>query len=112
MTRDEEPSEARNGIGTRSLRVRDRDPKIGRHVRGGAGGGSGDRSQVRLDELSGLVLNKPVGELVLDSIDQLNVTDGAGRLLDKARYAWIPLTAQSNRPIYCRVAADPRGPLW
>src|SRR6185503_17749777 len=52
-----------------------------------------------------------VGHLVLDGVNQLNVSNGVGGLLDRSGNTLIALPAEPHRPLYRGGLADLNVPL-
>src|SRR6185503_17356526 len=63
------------------------------------------------DETAAFIAYAGIAHFVLDGISQLDIADGAGRLLDKAGYALVALAAQPGRPVDRRAFSRPTGPL-
>ncbi len=58
------------------------------------------------DVIAGRVLDLRDGHLVLRGVDQLDVAEGAGRLLDLAGDAFIALGAEAGGPFDGGIGAD------
>src|SRR6267378_472734 len=98
--RNQEPSKAGDGIDAFTLCVGDGDAEIVRHGRGGGSRGGANASQIRLDEFPHGIFYRSVGNLVLHRIDELDVADGIGRLLDETGNVLVALAAESNGPVH------------
>src|SRR5712692_6130736 len=97
---DQQPGKARNRIGGLSVGVSDGNTKIIRHVLRRGSRSRADSGKVRLYEVPGGVSDTPVGHVVLDGEDQLDIADGIRRLLDQARHAFVAFSAESHRPVH------------
>src|SRR5512133_1673302 len=94
--RNQEPSEADDGVGVLAWSIRNRDPEVRRHFRGGrCGGGAFERG---LDVVAGRVLHRAVWNLVLYGVDQLNVSDRALDVADITGNALVALAAHTALP--------------
>src|SRR5258706_12810290 len=67
--------------------------------------------KVAIHKLTSFVLQGPVIDLVLRCVDELDVPDGVRGLFDQTRDAFLPLTAQADRPVDRRAFADPARPF-
>src|SRR6202035_2048510 len=63
-------------------------------------------SKISLHEFPGDILHLAVRDVVLHRVDQLNVADRVGRLLDQAGNPLIALTAETDWPVYRGAHAD------
>src|SRR3989442_1413376 len=77
----------------------------------GAGRRGRRRLDARLDERPRGITNRRRGEVVLDGVGQLDVAEGAGRVLDLAGHALVPLAAEPHGPVHGGSAADLLVPL-
>ena len=104
--RDQQPGEAGNRISVFPWRIRDGDPEIRGH--GLCRGGRGRRAvQARFDEGSRGILHAAVRDLILYSVNQLDVADRTRQLTDGARHALVAFSADAaTGPLDGRVAAD------
>src|SRR5579863_2043049 len=100
LSRDQEPSEARDGVSVLAGGVGDGDSKVVGHLLGSAGGRLRHAGEVRLDEVTGGVLHPPVSDVVLDGVDKLHVANRVWRVLDQPRNRFVALRAQSHRPVH------------
>ena len=97
---EEEPGERRDRIDALARRVGDRDAEVRRAClpRPRPRPRVTD-SRLGAHELAGHVLDRAVGDLVLERVDQLDVADRAGRLLDEPGDALVALAADADRPV-------------
>src|SRR6266850_762068 len=106
LLRNQEPRKAGNGIDAFTLCVGDGDAEIVRHGLGGGSRGGTNASQIRLDEFPQGIFDRSIGYLVLHRIDELDVADGIGRLLDQTRYALVALATESDGPVHRSALAN------
>src|SRR2546422_940489 len=83
----------RERSGVRARRIRDRDAEVLGHLLGRGRGGRGHALEGRLRELAAAVADVAVGQLVLYRIDQLDVAERVGRLLDEPGHSLVALAA-------------------
>src|SRR5262249_55715501 len=105
LSRDEEPGEAGDGIRFLAGSVRDGDAIIRRDVRHRSRRRR-DRIQIGLDEVARGVLYAAVVDVVLNSVDQFDVTDRAIDLTDLASHAFVALGSEAYGPLHARAFTD------
>ena len=108
---DEQPGEARDRIGVVARRIGDRDAEVGRHRPPRP---RRPRVTARVDALTNspaAFCTAPYAMLVLHGVDQLDVADGARRLLDQPGDALVALAAEPDRPVHRVAAPDLALPL-
>src|SRR6266852_1451835 len=97
---NQQPGKARNRIGGLSVGVGNGNTEIIRHVLRRGSRSRADSGKVRLYEVPCGVSDTPVGHVVLDGVDQLDIADGIRRLLDQARHAFVAFPAESHWPVH------------
>src|SRR5579862_1307501 len=96
---NQQPRERRDRIGVGARRVGDRDAEVGRHVARRRRRRGRDARQARINPVARFVLQLREWNLVVERVNQLDVSDPAGRLLNQCRHAFIALAAESGWPL-------------
>src|SRR5258708_6535879 len=92
LSGNQQPSEAGDGISSLSGSVSNGDTKIVGHGFGRTSRSSGNAGQTCLHELAGRILYRAVGKVVLNGVNQLDITDGVRRLFEQACDSFVTLT--------------------
>src|SRR5580658_5353948 len=95
----QQPGEGGDGVSLFPRRIGDGDPEVRGYVLGG-GGRLGNAFQVRFQVGPGGVAHESVRHFVLQRVDQLDVADRVGGLLDHARHTFVALSAYAARPAH------------
>src|SRR5438477_4771625 len=106
FARNEQPGKAGDWVGGLAGSIGNRHAEIVRHGFDGARCGRAHACEIRSDEVARRVLHFPVGHLVLDGINEFDVTDGIGGLLDETSNALIAFAAQADWPVHGCAFAD------
>src|SRR6266446_3972401 len=95
---DQKVSKRRDRIRLSSRRISDRDSEVRRDVSRTRGRSSSHRLDACLDPASVMILDIRVRKFVVNRVNQLDVTDGAGSLLHQGGYTLIALAAETHEP--------------
>src|SRR6185437_3399480 len=105
---DDHPAKAGDGITIGGIRIRQRHLGVGGDLDIGGCGYAGDAGG---DEIPRFILHFGVRHIVLDSIGQLDIANGAGRLIDQAGNTFVTLATETGGPVNGRAVTDFRIPF-
>src|SRR5579884_132044 len=94
----QQPRKRRDRIRRFSRFIRYRRPEVGGHCFRRSRGCNRDARQVCLDERAARVLHVSVGQMNLNGVDQLYITERVGRSRDLARNTIVALGAEADGP--------------
>src|SRR5882724_672408 len=106
FTRDEQPGKTRYRIDRLARCIGDRYPEILRHRLDGTSSCATYARQIRFDEVARGVLHLAIGHLVLNRVNQFNVSHRIRGLLDQTRNAFVALATKTHRPVDGCALAD------
>jgi hypothetical protein len=100
LFRNQQPSEAGDGVSRLAGCVGDGNAEIVGHILHRTGSRSADAREIRLHETACGILDGAVSNVVLRGIDELHVAHGIGSLLHQAGYTFAALAAEANGPVH------------